>query len=377
MRGKVVAWAMALSLVTLISCQKQGTSPDSEFTVSGRVYYLGRPIQEVSVSIDSKAEWTTQTDSSGSFSIQGVSSGKHLLRLRKNFGGLRKSVGDAGPFSERTIDIAVTQDLVFDFLKLPKAVVLYEPTDITTTSAKLSWSPTDEEDFREYKLYRHDTPGLDETTGTLVYVSTAKNDTSFVDNNLDPLHPYYYRVYVMNEYGRIGGSNIVQVQTQNIQLVHNGGFEEVSGETPTGWSVVANTRGNPENYIVVDSTTAFEGNHSLKFHHAEENGCWEMWITQVIKRDLLTPGDRYRLDLAMKADFSGDLNFDLILRTPTKDTWLPVRVQIETPGEWKTVSYEFALPDDIGNNDVEMSIHFCVPRVCSWWLDAISLRRAG
>ena len=44
--------------------------------------------------------------------------------------------------------------------------------------------PTDADDFREYKVYRRDSPGIDETSGELIFVSTARAQTTFLDRLL-------------------------------------------------------------------------------------------------------------------------------------------------------------------------------------------------
>jgi len=71
---------------------------------------------------------------------------------------------------------------------------------------------SDADDFREYKLYRHSTSGFDESTGELLHISTFRNDTSFTDS-IPHSSTYYYRLYQMNEYGRLGGSNIVKISS--------------------------------------------------------------------------------------------------------------------------------------------------------------------
>ena len=53
------------------------------FTVSGQVYYLGEPIEDVAVSIDDQYNWTVQTDADGFFNISSVSSGEHQLNMKK------------------------------------------------------------------------------------------------------------------------------------------------------------------------------------------------------------------------------------------------------------------------------------------------------
>lgn len=359
----------------LISCEKYSINHQESFTVSGYVYYLNEPVENVTISIDEQFNWNANTNSEGFFKITGVSSGDHKLNMRKSINNILNSSGDTSGFTEKTLDISVYEDVNLSYLKLPKAVYLYEAMDISELSAKIFWSPTDDEGFREYKLFRHSTSGLDETTGTLMHVSTSLTDTSFVDNQLNPFQNYHYRVYVMNEYGRIGGSNIIQIQTKNVQLIRNSGFEEISEEEPIYWTLVRNP-GNPDNSIIIDSTDAIEGNNSLKFHHAEESGCWEMWITQDLNKSFLIGGATYKLSLGFKADFVGQTGFNLILRNSTIDLWLNVPIKIDEEGEWSMIFYEFGLPDTIGNNDVKMTIHFCNQGVKSWWLDNIKLEKS-
>ena len=311
------------------SCTNEETNI---FTVSGHVYYLGEPIEDVTISIDDQYNWTVGTDADGFFHISSVSSGEHQLKMKKNMSDPHNTVNDTSGFTERTMNISVQEDLELSDLKLPKAVLLHQPTDITESRAFISWSPTDDVEFREYKLYRHHSSGLDETTGTLVHVSTFLSDTSFSDEQLDPFQNYFYRVYVMNDYGRIGGSNIVSLQTLNSQLISNGGFEEVSGEEPVDWQLIPNS-GDPDNYIQIDPNNAFEGNNSLQFHHAGSTGCWEMWISQDLDMSLLVGGATYRLVLNYKGDFEGSESISLILRNPTIDLWLYTPIEFYAIGE--------------------------------------------
>jgi len=81
--------------------------------------------------------------------------------------------------------------------------------------------------FYEYKIYRHYHTGLDENTGTLIHVSTSADDTIFNDIGTDleygltPATTYYYRVYINNNFGRLGGSNIIGVTTNKWENENN------------------------------------------------------------------------------------------------------------------------------------------------------------
>ena len=186
------------------ACDEDTNDPNAGlYKVSGYVYYQNSPISNVTASLDNKSNYTVQTNDEGYFSIADVDNGNHQLKIYKSF----PENGEG--FSERTYDLSVNADVVLNSLRLPKAVQLHEPTIIGLDSIQIAWSPSDIEDFREYKIYRHPTSGLDETTGTLIHISTSINDTTFLDTDITEPGDFYYRVYVMNDYGRLGGSNIV------------------------------------------------------------------------------------------------------------------------------------------------------------------------
>jgi len=214
---RCLIFIVAFIIITL-SCNKNTTGTSNKYTVSGTVYYNNSPISKATVSIDKKANFSIQTDDSGNFTISNVPEGEHSLTVNKIFNN--------GSFVENSSNIIVNSDLNLNSLMLPKAVILNPPANITDESMTLSWTMSEANDFREYKLYRHITSGLDETTGTLVHVSTAINDTVFTDQNLDPLTTYFYRVFIMNEFGRLGGSNIVSDTTKNKNYIWNGNFEK-------------------------------------------------------------------------------------------------------------------------------------------------------
>ena len=124
---------------------------------------------------------------------------------------------------------------------------------------ELVWHPTDASDFREYKLYRKGDPGLDETTGDLTFVSTGRLDTTFVDGTTLVGQEYYYRVYILNEFGRVGGSNLVSIQTAIQNLVPDGAFDYPSS-LMQHWEYSASRQ---DISVTVDSTVSHSGHYSL------------------------------------------------------------------------------------------------------------------
>lgn len=259
------------TICAILSCTDNGL-----YSVSGQILLGDVPISDAIISIDNNSNWNTTTDKNGNYIIKGISSGKHNLSIRyshkavsitkSNTGKnqVKTSNNDSTSYVEINKEISVYQDLVLASLKLPKPVIMFPIIGTTESSIEIKWSTTDAEDFREYKLYRHTTSGLDETTGELVHVSTSKNDTMFVDSKLSPLTNYYYRIYIMNDYGKLGGSNILSSQTMAKNYVINGDFE--SGQDIfSSWE-----KFNTDGEIYFCDSTKKSGNRSLCLHAIEK-----------------------------------------------------------------------------------------------------------
>jgi hypothetical protein len=218
-------YILFFTFILFLACSEQSTEPTNLYTVSGVIYQNNQPSYGTNVSIDNKLNLSTTTDENGEFSIPNVPEGNRSFSASKSY--------DDGSFVETTSTLSVNNDIRLNSLILPNPTKLNEITYKTDSSIKLSWSPSSALDFREYKIYRHTTLGIDEQTGTLVYVTIDRNDTSFTDENLDALQTYYYRVFVMNEFARMGGSNIVSATTDNKNYIWNGDFE--LEESPLVW----------------------------------------------------------------------------------------------------------------------------------------------
>ncbi len=217
---------LGVIMVFLFSCKKE-KNDTGLFSVSGNVLVADLSIEGAVVTVDNSLNWETTTDRNGNYSINGITPGTHTLTIKYTTNSNLKiaSNNDHG-YVEISRDISVFEDLVIENIKLPKPIKVFPISDSTESSMTIVWSSTDASDFREYKVFRHNSSGLDESTGELVHVSTSKNDTVFVDHGLSPLSIYYYRVYLMNEYGKLGGSNIVSSHTLEKNYIVNGDFEE-------------------------------------------------------------------------------------------------------------------------------------------------------
>ncbi len=236
--------------IIIIGCSNESTDPnDGLYSISGKISNSFGPVSNAKVTVDNKVNWETTTTSTGEFSISNVSSGDHTLFVKKE--------GQDENFVEGNYPIFVNTNLTLNNLILPIPVRLYPPTNITQTEMTIIWNKTDAPDFREYKLYRKDTPGLDETTGELIFVSTSVEDTSFVDENLIPYETYYYRVYLMNEFCRLGGSNIANAPTLGGNLIPDGSFDDPTSFN-NNWFI---SSGDGE--LIYDDSVKTDGNYSL------------------------------------------------------------------------------------------------------------------
>ena len=251
---------LILSLLLLGQCSDSVGSGKPDFTVSGTLYSSGRPLSGAEVSIDKALNFRVLTDPDGFFEISNVPGGLHSFHYSKTYPN--------GSFTEISDNLLVTSDIFLENLTLPNAVLLDTPTVTGPTSLQLSWTRSDADDFREYKIYQHASSGLDELTGTLAHVATVIDDTTFSATELSPNTTYFYRVYTMNNFGRLGGSNITSASTENTNLIWNGDFEN-GAEMTEWWSEVIGLTveysdsvvhaGNYSLHIVADSTLDSDG----------------------------------------------------------------------------------------------------------------------
>ena len=246
-----------------ISCEKSSevtSSVDSKAgtrKVMGKLVFDNQSLVGASVKIDSTLNWCTTTDTNGEFKINGVTEGTHTFQANK-------ALDNGSTVSQNTSISVAEEDLLLDTIRLPLPSILYpiDTAESTSQQMTLNWTPSMDPEFREYKIYRKTTAGLDETTGELVNIATNIYDTTFVDNTVKNGIVYYYRVYTLSSFGKLGGSNMVHSKTPPKNFVVNGSFENSSdGKYPTNWSVVGNRLS--QNPVALSSTVFKEGARSL------------------------------------------------------------------------------------------------------------------
>ena len=349
-------------IITLYMCSDNSTTPDNGFyTVQGFVSNSQGIVAKALVVIDNSANWSTLTDNEGYFEFSDVPEGSHTLTMQK--------INDDGGFTETEQNLIVNADVLLDALKLPKPLSIHEPTEITSSSIKLVWDKSDALDFYEYKLYRHEAQGLDETTGELIFVSIARSDTTFIDENLFSNKNYFYRVYQMNDIGRLGGSNIVSATTVLENLIPDGGFEELDNLEKYWFT----SSGDTNNVLEITDSIKFSGYTSL---HASFNGTYphpRMELDQILN---IAPNTQYEISIAIKVDGNRQNTDDFFLNLKQGSDYIPVYFMIPITdamtayvnSEWSTYTKRFTTLD---NNQLKVTFDFFNNNV---WIDDFSIK---
>ena len=213
---RLIIFTVIVALVSACSKDKASdpsttTQPTGLYSVTGTITNIEAGASGVSVTLSNSGNnYIGQASISGVYSIDNVQPGDYTLKIVQE-----KSNGHV----ERNVKAAISSVNLVLNLVLPDPVKLSSPAH-TNHAISLSWTRSHDIGFREYRLYRLYDPGLDETTGTLMDVFTKPADTAVTDsfeqmNNggLSPNTTYYYRVMVMDEFGKIAGSNVLAVTT--------------------------------------------------------------------------------------------------------------------------------------------------------------------
>jgi len=325
-------WGIVFFLIASCTNPDNPTDISGESLVKGFLMIQNKPVADASVQIDDVLNWKATTDTEGFFEIKNVTTGQHVIKSFKNI--------ENGKSITLESSIAVSGDITdLGYIRLPEPPVMYpiDSTQVTEYSIPLNWSQTDDPEFREYKVYRKDDPGIDETTGELIFVSTSEQDTTFIDSTFNAGLTYYYRVYILSAFGKLGGSNVVSTQTPEKLILINGDFEEsdTTNSIP-GWDEF--------NLIVeLDSITVANGKYSLRAKK-EENAMGDFNINQDIPGSKFIANQTYIFSLKMKSQNTEMGAFILYyynglhLITPN--------LKIFEGEDWTELSSEFQVPSE-------------------------------
>ena len=336
MKNKLI---ISLLLFVLISCDSKDITIQDGYTLKGNLKSLTENVSNVSVLLDGATVYQTTTDSEGNFEIKKIEKGMYSLSY--------KQTQSDSSFTSNYMNVKITNDTTLINLELPRPVLIYSSKNITSSTVEISWSQCNSQGFYEYKIFRKEDTGLDETTGKLVHISTEANDTTFTDSDLKESTKYYYRVYVMNNYGKLGGSKISSCETLKGNYVTNGSFEEFdTNQIATNW--VYNSYYLPfdiKNYAkITNDSTAPDGKYSLLidipvYHYALSFGD----LYQLINGKYLQQDIKYELSAWVKIIDLAD-NASCFIECVNGEYNQAQQIIIkssETKNVWKRYSTEF------------------------------------
>ncbi|MCZ6803486.1 MAG: hypothetical protein O7D86_06025 [Proteobacteria bacterium] len=217
--SRVFKLAISIFLLLLACGQDKTVNPDGAGDLIGTLTMNGIPVAGASIQIDNILNWKATTDESGYFEIKNITLGEHTFKAYKQSG--------QNSYAQQESQVYINNGTNnFGEVRLPIPPKMYEIDTLTVTSnsVMLNWTPSYDPEFREYKIYRKYDPGIDESTGELIFVSTVPTDTSFNDTRFTSGFKNYYRAYVLSAFGKLGGSNVISVSTPEINYLPNGDF---------------------------------------------------------------------------------------------------------------------------------------------------------
>ncbi len=193
---------------------------DSLYSISGTVIYMETFTGGVELNLWAEDQIVQQTisGSEGEFTLDDIAEGYYRLTSRLEF--------DDFSYVENSMDINLSANLELPTVRLPAPVELYQPIEVTWTTATLHWSPSSGPDFQTYDLYRYESHPDYGNAGILVFSSDSAADTTFhhdlsVDGRPSPEDAGYYRIFVTSNPAKISASNILRVTTNRWENEHN------------------------------------------------------------------------------------------------------------------------------------------------------------
>lgn len=204
-----------LTLILLNAC----LFIDDTYEIKGRILYNGSPCQGVEISLYDTNDYRRgfyTTDSTGNFrfNIHPDYGENYWMRAIKTESYSSCII--------KTDSINISSDLQLPDIKLEKTLNLScmsYVTDMYNTGIELKWTSYKGDNFKEYRVFKSLDNGLGDNelfdnNGSIIKICNAVSDTVFIDKNAFPLILNYYRVDVLDGFGKIGQSNIINVLYQ-------------------------------------------------------------------------------------------------------------------------------------------------------------------
>lgn len=178
-----------------------------ETTTSLPITVVNAGTGELNWSISDNQEWISVNPTSGTnYSSVNVSIDRAGMSPG-DYSGLVSISSNGG-----TASVAVNMNVPAD--EPPTAVILSDPSSITTSSMKLSWEMNTDNDFVNYSLFRSTESSVTESS-ELVAEIVNRYTLEYIDEGLQDGTTFYYRVFVEDAIGQTTGSNTVSATTLN------------------------------------------------------------------------------------------------------------------------------------------------------------------
>ena len=377
MKLKLFSHFILLIFLTFLYSSCKNLSSDSSQLgtdkISGNVTIEGIIVTDANIKVDEVANWQTKTDANGNFKISTLTDGEHVLYIEKNL--------SSGEVITYQTNMNLTQsETDLGTIDFPKPVNIINKTP-TVSEIPISWAKSKFSSFKEYKVYRQEGQGVDNTNGELVYNSYANGDTSFTDTKFINGIQYSYRVYIVSNDGTLGGSKIITIKAvDDVNLISNGRFEISSdGIKPDFWQTYSD--GTPSyNIFTVDGSVYHDGKSSLKINYIDslitpnQSGSNYSAISQQISSNNFIPGATYRLTFWVKSEV-GRIRVRLT-EYGTNDTVRVADYFGPNQYDWSNQNIDFTMPNNnplylflVISSQYSLSING-VSRV---WIDGLKL----
>lgn len=355
---------VTILLVFCLACEEEDAT--KIFSVQGRVLIGGSALPGVMVMIDDDSTAAVRADSAGNYHIEGISKGHHIVSFTWTS---QPEESPLSPFIKRIVEVNLIDDTDLGTISMSVPITGVVAKQ-TSSSVLLRWTSLDTDDFRLYILYEDSTANISTLTSTRLFTSADATDTSFTDRYLQPNNIYYYRVFALTAGGEQVASNVIEVNTtedvRGIEAITNGSFEIVESGQPVGWELFTALTST----VTLSTGNASHGQNSIKFHYGQV--CYVIGARHTIKRELVTPGGRFRVTFKYKGE-TGVKEILVHLKTPGGAYGNKMIVNF-TP-QWQSAEMQVVVPPDLGTSDLGFIINVQGGATCAgdWYFDEISM----
>ncbi|MEQ8579093.1 MAG: carbohydrate binding domain-containing protein [Balneola sp.] len=351
----------------ITACKGDITDSNEAASISGKLIFNGKSVPNVTVNVDDVLNWSAVTNEDGFFQIKNITAGEHNLNTTYN--------SALGISSISSPIVLLSGENTLEDVKLPVPSRLYrlEYPYSNNNGIKLTWSASKESDFREYKVFRKEDSGLDETTGELIFVSTFLDDTTFTDTEFLSGLSYYYRVYTLSAFGKVGGSNLQDTTTNAENLVLNGDFED--DDNASGWEIYPyNPEGGFPSKMRIDSLVSHSGNQSLNITVPESiNYHGDIVFRQTISSTKFEEGRTYRFSAFVKPK---DFDIGGVVEYKKNDSWnnLTSYSTISSQDDWVEIIEDFRFPSEANQITIQFyGVGYESNNKLNGWVDNVKI----